>query len=194
MGERIFISSVQKDLAEERRTIREFIRGDPLLRRFFDIFLFEDLPASDRRADEVYLNEVGRYSIFVGLFGQEYGYEDAAGLSPTERESDQADALGKSRLIFVKEADDRARHPKVRALIGKAGAQSIRRRFTGIPDLTATLYASLVEHLENSGVIQNRPFEERPCPDATLDDINAGAVTAFVPRARSERLRQQPWP
>ena len=76
MSDRIFISSVQKELAEERRAVRDFVRGDALLRRFFDVFLFEDLPASDRRADEVYLDEVGRCPIYVGLFGQEYGYED----------------------------------------------------------------------------------------------------------------------
>ena len=96
MSDRIFISSVQKELAEERRAIRDFVRGDALLRRFFDVFLFEDLPASDRRADEVYLDEVGRCAIYVGLFGQEYGYEDATGLSPTEREFDQRHRLGQN--------------------------------------------------------------------------------------------------
>ena len=187
MSDRIFISSVQKELAKERQAIRDFVRGDALLRRFFDVFLFEDLSASDRRADEVYLDQVGRCAIYVGLFAQEYGHEDSAGLSPTEREFDQATALGRTRFIFVKGADDRERHPKMRALIAKAGAQLIRRRFTGIADLTTALYASLVEHLENSGVIQNRSFEERPGSDATLDDIDAEAVTAFVRRARSER-------
>ncbi len=49
---RIFVSSVQKEFAQERRAIRAFVEGDALLRRFFDVFLFEDLPASDRRADE----------------------------------------------------------------------------------------------------------------------------------------------
>jgi hypothetical protein len=68
-----------------------------------------------------------------------------------EREFDQATAQGEVRLIFVKGADDASRHPKMRALIGKAGAQLIRRRFTSISDLTAALYASLVEHLERSG-------------------------------------------
>jgi len=54
----IFISSVQKELAEERRAVRDFVRGDPLLRRFFDVFLFEDIPATDRRADEAIVNAV----------------------------------------------------------------------------------------------------------------------------------------
>jgi ATP-dependent DNA helicase RecG len=41
----IFIRSVQKELAEERRALKSFIEGDPLLRRYFRAFLFEDLPA-----------------------------------------------------------------------------------------------------------------------------------------------------
>ena len=48
---RIFISSVQKELAAERRALKDYIQGDPFLGRFFDLFLFEDLPASGRRAD-----------------------------------------------------------------------------------------------------------------------------------------------
>ncbi|MFM8421503.1 MAG: hypothetical protein ACKOEQ_15430 [Verrucomicrobiota bacterium] len=48
---RIFLSTVQKELAVERRLLRDYIHGDPLLRRFFEVFLFEDLPASDVRAD-----------------------------------------------------------------------------------------------------------------------------------------------
>ena len=37
----IFISSVQKEFAGERKALRDFLRGDPLLRRFFEVFLFE---------------------------------------------------------------------------------------------------------------------------------------------------------
>ena len=187
MSDHIFISSVQKELADERRAIRDFIRGDALLRRFFEVFLFEDLPASDRRADDVYLDEVGRCAIYVGLFGQEYGYEDATGLSPTEREFNEATTLSKPRFIYVKSADDHGRHPKMRALISKAGAQLIRRRFTGTPDLTAALYASLVEHLERTGRLRTRSFDAAACPDATLADIAEDKVKWFLGIAGRER-------
>ena len=73
----IFVSSVQKDLAEERRAMKAFVEGDPLLCRFFSVFLFEDLPAADARADAVYLDEVDRCALYVGLFGNDYGFEDA---------------------------------------------------------------------------------------------------------------------
>jgi len=184
---KIFISSVQKELAAERRAIRSFVESDALLRRFFDVFLFEDVPASSRRADEVYLAEVDDCDVYLGLFGNDYGFEDAAGVSPTEREFDRATVQGKTRLILVKGPDDRARHPKMQALVRKAGAQLIRRRFSAIPELTAALSASLVEHLVAKGWVQDRPFEEQPCPDATLDDIDPKAIAAFVRRAREER-------
>ena len=65
----IFISSVQKEFKKERSALRNYICGDALLSKFFDVFLFEDLPASDRRADEVYLEEVRGCNIYLGLFG-----------------------------------------------------------------------------------------------------------------------------
>ncbi|HIJ80468.1 MAG TPA: DUF4062 domain-containing protein [Desulfuromonadales bacterium] len=184
---KIFISSVQNELAEERRAVKTFIESDPLLRRFFTAFLFEDIPASDRRTDAVYIAEVDRSAVYLGIFGYEYGFEDAEGVSPTEREFDQATETGIPRLIFVKGADDQNRKPKMLSLIRKAGQQLIRRRFADIPELTAALYSSLVDHLEGCGAIQSRPFEERPCPDATLEDIDLHSVTNFLRLARMER-------
>ena len=183
----IFVSSVQKELADERRALKEYVHGDPLLRRFFEVFLFEDLPASGRRADAVYLHEVERSTIYVGLFGNDYGYEDAEGISPTEREFDHAAALGAERLIFFKGNDDSARHPKMLALIRKAGDQLIRRRFGTIPELTAILYASLIESLERTGDIRSLPFDASACPRAILEDLSEEKLADFLDRAHRER-------
>ncbi|MEI6104787.1 MAG: DUF4062 domain-containing protein [Methanothrix sp.] len=184
---RIFVSSVQKELASERRAVHDFVEGDALLRRFFDVFLFENLPASDRRADEVYLEEVDRCDIYVGLFGNEYGSEDAKGRSPTEREFDRAKAKGRARLIFVKGSDDKMRHPLMLDLIRKAGAELIRRRFNSVTDLKAGLYASLVDHLVRIGAIHSGPFDASACPLASLNDISNRRVADFLARAKAER-------
>jgi len=158
-----------------------------LLRRYFDVFLFEDLPASDRRADNVYLEEVDSCDVYVGLFGIEYGYEDAEGLSPTEREFDHATVKGKLRLVFVKGTDDKSRKPKMLKLVRKAGSQLIRRRFNDIPDLSAALYASLVEHLERSSELRTRPFDASACSRATMNDISSVNLKWFLSTARRER-------
>ncbi|MCL2648253.1 MAG: DUF4062 domain-containing protein [Phycisphaerales bacterium] len=183
----IFISSTQKELAAERRALKDYIEGDALLSEFFDVFLFEDMPASGRRADKVYLKEVGRCDIYLGLFGNDYGYEDADGVSPTEREFDRATDEDKERLIFIKGNKDSDRHPKMRNLVRKVGNQLIRRRFTETTDLIHAVYASLVDYLRRTGTIQGGPFDEQPCPKATLDDIDSEAVTTFVRTARAER-------
>ena len=46
---RIFMSSVQREFAKERAALYDYLRGGPLMRRFFDPFLFEEVPATDRR-------------------------------------------------------------------------------------------------------------------------------------------------
>lgn len=184
---RIFISSVQKELAAERRALKDYIHGDPLLRRFFEVFLFEDLPASDRRADAVYLDEVARSDTYVGIFGDEYGSEDAEGVSPTQHEFTYASELRKQRLIFVKGVDDSARHPKMRTLIRQAGNELIRRRFVSVPELIAGVYASLVRYLEEHELIRVGPFDAAQCRGATLADLDTERMTWFLREARRVR-------
>ena len=183
----LFVSSVQKEMQHERRTIKEFIEGDALLRRYFKVFLFEDLPASDRKSDDVYLQEVEQCDLYVGIFGKEYGAEDAKGISPTEREFDLASAKGKPRLIFIKGTDDKARHPKMKTLVRKAGSQLIRRRFNDSPDLTAALYAALVEYLEGMGDLRTLPFDASACYRATMNDLSEETLRWFLGTARRER-------
>src|SRR5919108_2700685 len=109
--------------------------------RFSEPFLFEEVPAADRRADDVYLDQVEHCDVYIGLFGNEYGFEDAEGISPTQREFELATRQRKLRLIFVKGGDDKAKHPKMQALIRRAGSDLIRRRFVTPAELVAAVYA-----------------------------------------------------
>ena len=184
---RIFISSVQKELAEERQALKDYIEGDALLRRFFEVFLFECLPATDRRADDVYLDQVDRCDLYLGLFGNEYGHEDVGGLSPTEREFERATQQGKTRLIYAKGTDDKVRHPKMAALIRRAGDQLIRRRFGSKAELLVAVYASLVQFLEDRELIRTGPFDATFCNNASLADLDEERISRFVGLARRAR-------
>ena len=189
---RIFISSVQREFARERERLRDHLRGDPLMRRFFQVSLFEDVPATDRRPDEVYLDEVDRCEIYVGLFGSDYGIEDTDGVSPTEREFDRASELEKHRLIFLKGAEGDERHPKMRALINRAEAGLVRRRFATSAELVAGLYAALVQYLEAKQLLRFGPFDAARCSGAALDDLDIEGMYRFIRVAR--RSRQFPLP
>ncbi len=184
---RMFLSSVQKELAEERRSVRDFILNDPLLGRVVEsVFLFEDLPAADRAPDDIYLAEVERCDVFLSILGNEYGWKNEAGLSPTELEFDCATEMGRERLLFVKGEGDEGRDPDMLKLIRKAGNQLTRRRFVDLSSLLREVYASLVASLEARGLLQTLPFDDSPCAGASLEDIDEERVVDFVETAESK--------
>ena len=184
---RIFISSVQSEFAQERAALRDYLHSDPLMRRFFNVFLFEDLPALDRRPDSLYLDEVEQSDIYVGLFGNDYGSEDTDGISPTEREFYQATASGVQRLIFVKGTNNNDRHPKMQTLIQKAQSGLIRKRFNSSDELVTALYAALVEYLDSKDLVRSEPFDAAPCSKASLGDLDTEQMGWFIRTARSAR-------
>ncbi len=185
---KIFISSVQKEFKDERKALKDYIHGDALLSRFFEVFLFEDLPASDRHPDQAYLDGVKKADIYLGLFGDEYGVIDKKGMSPTHKEFLLAQQLGKPKFIFVKGNDDNNRDPKMQNLMRVAGKQVIRRRFQSPSDLIFSVYASLVDYLAAKNLLRSGPFDASVCQDATLKDISSEKIRKFVRAARGERI------
>jgi ATP-dependent DNA helicase RecG len=185
---KIFISSVQKEFEHIRSDLKAFLLGDAFLPRFIaEVFLFEEIPAQDRRADQVYLEEVKRCDIYLGIFGYEYGYEDQEGVSPTEREYGHATRLGRTRLIYVWGSDEKQRAPKMNRLIGRVGSELIRRRVPDISALTSEVYASLVDYLSNRGALRVPPFDASGCDDASLKDLSRKRIDWFLETAGRER-------
>ena len=143
---RIFISSVQSEFGEERAALRNHIREDPWMSQLFEVFLFEDTPASDQRPDMLYLEEVARCDIYIGLFGAQYGSSDKEGVSPTEREFDRASELGKHRLVYLKRIWNQAQDPRIKLLIDKAQNEVVRKSFTDVEVLKREVSKSLSKY------------------------------------------------
>lgn len=72
-------------------------------------------------------------------------------------------------------------------LISRAGDQLVRRRFSSQLELTAAVYAALVQYLEHAGLIRAGPFDASACPNATFDDISPEKISWFLSRARTAR-------
>lgn len=182
---KIFISSVQAEFASERKRLCDYIRQDALLGRFFMPFIFEELPAINSSAQEAYLTEAGQCDIYIGLFGERYGYEDKEGISPTEREYDVATQQHKHRLIYLKNVP--ARHPKEENFIHKVEQDVVRKTFDAYDDLRTAVYTSLVRYLEEKEYLRLLPFDATFNRQATLDDIDPSKVELFVNLAHDRR-------
>ena len=104
----VFISGNQKELKEERLAVKEIILGNTVLRKFFDVFVFEELPAMGKSPILTYLKEVDNSDIYIGIIGNEYGIKGKDGFSATEREFRRFIKKGTQRetLIFIKGKDE----------------------------------------------------------------------------------------
>ncbi len=178
---KVFISSVQKEFQDIRRDLKAFLLGDAVLRRFME------LPAGDRRANRVYLEAVERCDLYLGIFGYEYGYEDNDGISPTQYEYNHATKHQKVRFIYVWGRNEKKRAPKMKQLIKKASDELIRRRVEDVSALTAEVYASLVDYLDEMGVLRIPPFDTSACDGATLKHLSRKRINWFIETARRER-------
>lgn len=186
MTSRIFISSVQKEFAQERKALAEYIRKDAILGRFFDVFLFEEVPAQERAADDVYLKAVDGCDIYLGILGRTYGNTDAAGVSATEREYNRAVRSHKPRICFVARSDKPA-EPKQAAFIARVGNDVVRKKFQGYDDLRTGVYAALAKYLADRGLISVLPFDASNSAGVALKDLSVGKMRDFIRTAREKR-------
>ena len=183
---RVFISSVQREFAKERRQLCDYIRTDALLGQFFVPFIFEDMPAKEVSAQKAYLTQAANCHIYLGIFGTQYGYEDAEGVSPTEREYDTATEHFAHRLTYTLRTDT-PRQPKEQAFISKVEQDVVRRSFTTYEELRTAVYTSLIDYLVQKEVIRRVPFDAAAHSTATYDDIDSERVRTFVNKAKEKR-------
>jgi predicted HTH transcriptional regulator len=190
MKYKVFVSGVQKELKVERRTVKDFVIGNPLFKDYFDVFLFEDSPAKSVSAEKSYLDEVRGTDIYIGLIGQKYGIAGRNKVSPTEAEFTEARKSGKQILIFIKGEDDADREPGVLRLINEIRnpKRGVRyKRFSDLQQLKDLVFASLLEVLKDAGIVGRGDFDERVCLRATFDDIDEIKVRWLLKMARAAR-------
>lgn len=182
---KIFISSVQAEFQQERRALAASIRQDTLLARYFEPFLFEELPAQDQSAQRAYLDEAAKDEVYLLLIGEQYGYEDEEGISPTEREFDAASANNAYRIAMFKRTTNR--QLKAQRFAAKVDKEVIRNTFDSVDELKSGLYAALVEYMTTHGILASGPFDASIQPDATLADLDKEKIAWFVGVAREKR-------
>ena len=184
---KIFISSVQSEFSDERQKLNDYISSDALLGRFFEPFIFEQVPASGDNQVKAYLDQVKQSDIYLGIFGQFYGNEDIKGISPVEHEFNLASSENKTKLIFVSHHNSNDRHPKEKLLIRKAEEEVVRKGFSSASELKTAVYSSLVNYLAEKEYLRIAPFDASVCGDVPMDDIDHEKISLFIELAQAKR-------
>ena len=146
----IFISSPQAEFARTRRALCYFVLTDPYLKQYFDVFLFENLPANQQNVENNYKDKVEECAIYLGLFGKTYGTSDDNGISATEHEFDYATELEKDRFVYLKQLSPFTRQArKMAALIEKARQKVTFKTFDTVDELKLKVMQSLLYWQQN---------------------------------------------
>ena len=97
---RVFVSSVQKELEDERAIIQNLLNTDAFLVAHCAPVLFEFEPASPVKAIEGCLAKLEECRVYLLIIGSQYGSQ-VDGVSITHREYRRAKELGLPVLAFT---------------------------------------------------------------------------------------------
>lgn len=188
---KIFISSVQEEFKKERLVVKELITQNALLKKYFTVFLFEDLPAKSKSAQNIYLGKVSESDILILLLGKDYGKMGVDGFSAIESEYRKAVEKNLEVLVFIRDVNDSDRDKRVIKLIEEIANTDkgfIYKKFENSKHLKECVYNSLVEFLDEKGILAKFPFDSRICGDASYEDIKEELVEDFL-ETRATKLK-----
>jgi len=145
---KVFVSSVQKELEDERLLVQNLILTDPFLQQHCTAVLYEFEPASPEDALEECLKLVGECQIYLLMIGTEYGHE-VNGLSITHQEYHRAKEKKVPVLAFIRGPSTLAREAGTKKLLEELKADNFKRkRFGNIIELQKEVRAALVKLLD----------------------------------------------
>ncbi len=191
---KIFISSVLKELMNERLAVQEAITENEFLSCYFDVEMWEGFPPMAVPSREAYLEKLKECDIYIGLFGNEYGVPEEDGLSPTEREYRRAKADGKYILVFLKGKTDTERDQRLMELLKefKGHRGYSYKRFENYIELKDWARKGLIHYLKKEHDIDlpagksileldkiSLNYDRKPLMNASLKDISLRDAELF---------------
>jgi ATP-dependent DNA helicase RecG len=146
---RVFVSSVQKELEDERVIIQNLLNTDPFLSAHCTAILYEFEPASPNKALEGCLKELGTCQVYLLIVFSEYGSQ-VGNLSITHAEYRCAKKKKLPVLAFIKGDRKVKRHDGTEALLKEIDEDGPKyKRFGNVIDLQKEVRLALVKLLKD---------------------------------------------
>lgn len=131
----IFVSSVQKELENERVTIQDPVKNDPFLSAHYTSLLYEYEPASPEKTLEGCLSALNSCQFYLLIVEIKYGTL-VGEISITHREYRYAKEKGFPILVFIKGERNIEREQGIEALLRKLESDDFKyKRFRNVIEL-----------------------------------------------------------
>ncbi|MBU4317204.1 MAG: helix-turn-helix domain-containing protein [Proteobacteria bacterium] len=165
---RIFVSSVQKELEDERLIVQNLVGTDPFLLAHCVPVLYEFEPASPERALDECLAALNGCNVYLLIVGNEYG-TIMGEFSITHVEYRRAKESGLPILAFIKGDRRLKREEGTTALLAEIDTDGFKyKRFGNVIELQKEVRAALVKLLnERLGIVPTS--DEDKIADQTIE-------------------------
>lgn len=203
---KVFISSVQKELKEERLAVGSILATDPFLSETTVPRIFEEYPAPLRPNKHAYLDLLRTCQIYLLILGKEYGVELEEGMSATHQEYLLAQKLDLPTLVCVKGERSFKRDPKEEAFFDEIEKDKHNySRFLSVDELQEKVRTRLAEYIETTfdttptkqQEIYSRDalraasnFERQPVSVLSLVDCNQSLANELVAAAEEKNAEK----
>ena len=159
--DKVFISSVQKELEAERLALFSLLTTDPFLKDHVEPVLFDKRPPPTRPASKLYLHALKQCQIYVLMLDREYAHEGIE-VSSTREEYDLARSMGMPALALVKGSHNSGRDPRTQEFLKKIKSDKFTyKRFVDRIDLKQEVDAWLRQVLKDErGLIPTPEADE----------------------------------
>lgn len=195
---RVFVSSVQKELEDERLIVQNLVSTDPFLSTHCTPVLYEYEPASPTKALEGCIESLDGCQVYLLIVGVQYG-TPVGELSITHAEYRHAKTKGLPVLAFIRGERHVTREERTVALLAEIDGDGPKyKRFGNVIDLQREVRAALVKLLldrfgiaptsdENEIARQTieatSPFESRPLDRIRWQDLDHDVVRRLLAAA-----------
>ncbi len=199
---RVFVSSVQNELEDERLIVQNLVNTDAFLAAHCAPVLYEFEPASPDKALEGCLTAVDTCQVYLLIVGLQYG-TIVGGVSITHAEYRRAKGRALPVLAFIKGDRRVKREEGTSALLDELDADGPKyKRFGNVIELQKEVRAALVRLLRDRFAIEptsdenetaqqtieaTSPFESRPVARMRWRDLDMDVARRLVGAAEGRQ-------
>lgn len=192
---RVFVSSVQKELEDERLIVQNLVSTDPFLSTHCTPVLYEYEPASPTKALEGCIEVLDACQVYLLIVGVQYG-TSGGDLSITHAEYRHAKAKELPVLAFIRGERDVNREKGTVALLAELDDDGPKyKRFGNVIELQREVRAALVKLLKDrfgiaptsdeneiarQTIEATSPFESRPLDRIRWQDLDHDVVRRLL--------------
>lgn len=158
---RVFISSVQKELEDERLALQVLLTTDPFLSQHCVPILFEQHPAPLTPAPKAYIELLETCQVYLGIIWKEYG-RSPDGFSAMHSEYKSAQERRLPTLIVIKGPNTLERETETKTFIKEIKTdRHTYERFTNIEELQKKIHNRLIKHIKDTYHIEPTADQEQ---------------------------------